>query len=68
MALELERILQGLDLPLKTVPDNSINERVTIYDADGFKIVARLCRTRGAGDNRRRKRTRSHSGHASHRQ
>ncbi len=43
MALELERILQGLDLPLKTVPDNSINERVTIYDADGFKIVAHLC-------------------------
>jgi MscS family membrane protein len=43
MALELDRILQGLDLPLKTVPDNSINERVTIYDAEGFKIVARLC-------------------------
>ncbi len=43
MVLELERILQGLDLPLKTVPDNSINERLTLYDVDGFKIGARLC-------------------------
>lgn len=43
LALELERILQGLDLPLKSVPDNSINEAATLYDADGFKITARLC-------------------------
>jgi MscS family membrane protein len=43
MALELERILQGIDLPLKAVPDNSINEKLTLYDADGFKITSRLC-------------------------
>ena len=43
LVLELERLLQGLDLPLKSVPDNSINDKVTLYDADGFKISARLC-------------------------
>jgi MscS family membrane protein len=43
LVLELDRILQGLDLPLKTVPDSSINDRVTLFDADGFKITARLC-------------------------
>ena len=43
LALEFERVLQGLDLPLKAVPDTSINETAVLYDADGFKITARLC-------------------------
>ncbi len=43
LVLELERILQGLDLPLKSVPDHSKNETAILYDADGFKICARRC-------------------------
>ncbi len=43
LVLELDRILQGLDLPLKSIPDYSKNDTVTLYDADGFKISARRC-------------------------
>jgi MscS family membrane protein len=43
LVLELDRILQGLDLPIKSVADNSLAEKVTLYDSDGFKISARRC-------------------------
>jgi MscS family membrane protein len=42
LALDLEYILQSLALPLSGVPDEGVDERVVLYDADGFKLVMRL--------------------------
>ncbi len=41
LAVQLESVLNGLDIPLAGVPDKATVETTTIYDADDLKIVMR---------------------------
>src|SRR5205823_4541095 len=39
LAVRLENILNGLDLPLASVPDRPDGEPLTLHDADGITVV-----------------------------
>jgi MscS family membrane protein len=42
-ALDLEEVLQGLSLPLSSVPDEGVGEGFVLHDTGAFKVALRLC-------------------------
>lgn len=41
LALDLERLLRALELPLSSVPNDGVGELMVIHDAEGFRVALR---------------------------